>query len=224
MEPVARLCIFHRNRLFGECLASALVGQGKLHAKFHSHTDPNHVKDMEQEGINVVLVDLALGPFAIELAGRLRATRESTRILLLVSANSHALISEAIKAGAHGCVLEEISLRELKEAIARVTAGEFFCSPQLIESLFTRMAELSRREEPRWRSSVNSADLTERELEILCLVADGLSNKQIARRLCLSLYTVKNHVHNVLQKLQVGDRYQAVAHLREHGWLAKTAV
>jgi DNA-binding NarL/FixJ family response regulator len=66
--------------------------------------------------------------------------------------------------------------------------------------------------------------LTERELEILCLVADGLSNKQIARRLCLSLYTVKNHVHNVLQKLQVGDRYQAVAQLREQGWIAKKAV
>jgi DNA-binding NarL/FixJ family response regulator len=224
MEPVARLCIFHRNQLFGECLASALASQSKVPAKFLRHTDPSHVEALKQEGVNVVLVDLALGPFAIELADLLRKENDRARILLLVPANHHAQISEAIKAGAHGCVLEESSLRELREAISRLTAGEFFCSPQLIEVLFSRVAELSRQSEPHWRTRLQAADLTERELEILCLVADGLSNKQIARRLCLSLYTVKNHVHNVLQKLQVGDRYQAVAQLREQGWIAKKAV
>jgi DNA-binding NarL/FixJ family response regulator len=179
---------------------------------------------LEKEPHDIVLLDLSLDAFAIDLTRILRANRPQVRILLLVTPNHHAQIADAIAAGAHGCVLEEVSLRELKEAIERLLSGEYFCSPKLIESMFARMAEMGRQSQPRWRTRVESAELTQREFEILCLVAEGLSNKQMARRLSLSLYTIKNHVHNILQKLQVGDRFQAVEHLREKGWLSKNSL
>jgi DNA-binding NarL/FixJ family response regulator len=109
----------------------------------------------------------------------------------------------------------------VQHALACVLAGQFVSPPRLVQSMFARLAGESVAPTSTWRTRAESADLTEREFEIVNLIADGLSNKQIARRLSVSLYTVKNHVHNLLQKLQASDRMAAVSHLRARGWLAK---
>jgi DNA-binding NarL/FixJ family response regulator len=167
---------------------------------------------------------LSLEAFCLELIARLHGSAEHAKILLLIPPDHHESVPRAIAAGARGCILEDVSLGELNDAIACVLAGKFVCTPQLTQEMFARLAEISPRPIPEWQARAQSANLTKREFEIVYLIAEGMSNKQIARRLCLSLYTVKNHVHSILQKLQVTDRLDAVSQVRARGWVAKNTV
>ena len=120
---------------------------------------------------------------------------------------------------AHGCVLEESSLQDLREAIERVAVGETFCSHGLVHSVFHRLAQAAR--DNYRRDQDDAASLTPRELEIVPLISEHLSNKQIAKRLSVSLFTVKNHVHNIVEKLKVSGRYEAVDFARKQHWLGR---
>jgi DNA-binding NarL/FixJ family response regulator len=105
-------------------------------------------------------------------------------------------------------------LQDLREAIEKVAAGGIYCTHGVVHSVFHRMAQEAR--EGNRSAGISAASLTPRELEIVQLIATHLSNKQIARRLSVSLYTVKNHVHNIVEKLQVSGRYEAVDYARKH--------
>ena len=116
-------------------------------------------------------------------------------------------------------MLEESSLDDLRDAIVRVASGQNFCSHGLVHAVFHRLAH--RMKEPIARPQRDEGELlTARELEIVGLIAEHLSNKQIAKRLAVSLNTVKNHVHNIVEKLQVTGRYEAVDYARRQRWLA----
>jgi DNA-binding NarL/FixJ family response regulator len=111
------------------------------------------------------------------------------------------------EAGVAACLPRETTLADLSATIERVAAGESNASPRVAAMLLRRIATLAERNSP-------EANLTAREEEILVLIDDGLSNKQIARRLSIELPTVKNHVHNILEKLHVHRRYEAAARMR----------
>ena len=106
---------------------------------------------------------------------------------------------------------------ELIHALEQVQHGRVYCSHHLMESMMTQLAMFSR--EARWRRNVKPVGLTRREQEILGWIAEGMSNKQVASKLSLSTYTVKNHVHKILGKLQVSDRTEAVRRAIEESWL-----
>jgi DNA-binding NarL/FixJ family response regulator len=224
MGKKVRLGIFHRNGLFGQCLAAALESSGRVQSRRLNHTEPSHVNDLEQGLFDAVLLDLSLEAFALELIARLQSHADQVKILLLIPPEKHEAIPKAIAAGAHGCVLEDVSLDALNDAIFCVLAGEFSCTPQIAREMLARLAQVSPRQIPQWQARAEAANLTQREFEIVYLIADGLSNKQIARRLSLSLYTVKNHVHSILQKLQASDRVDAVSQIRARGWAPKSSV
>ena len=95
--------------------------------------------------------------------------------------------------------------------------GEIACSPRVAHSLFQRLASLGR--ERRRREKLDFLALTPRELEILRLIAAGLSNQEIAKKLFLSVHTVKNHVHKILETIGVHSRWAAVRHAVERGWI-----
>ena len=122
-----------------------------------------------------------------------------------------------VAAGARGYVVQESSLAELETALERVLAGEVYCSPRVTYSMFHRLGELAR--ERRRHHEAHSLDLTPREMEVLRLIADGLTNRLIAERIHLSVYTVKNRVHNILEKLEVERREMAVEEAYARGWL-----
>ncbi|MDH3605183.1 MAG: response regulator transcription factor, partial [Candidatus Tectomicrobia bacterium] len=132
----------------------------------------------------------------------------NVKVLMLGLAEEEAEVAECVEAGVSGYVLRNSSLDDLALAIELVIRGGTACSSEIAHAMFTRLSKLSRA--PNHHDSTSRPPLSVREMEILQLIADGWSNQQIATHLCISLYTVKNHVHNILKKLQVNRRSEAV--------------
>ena len=123
-----------------------------------------------------------------------------------------------VEAGLRGYIFEKnSSLEELQRTIRQVVAGEVACPPEVTYVMFTRLNQLA--SEKWWVNRATSMKLTPREVEILKLIAKGLNNREIGERLYLSLHTIKNHVHKILQKLQVSRRSDAVKYAHEKQWL-----
>ncbi len=120
---------------------------------------------------------------------------------------------ECIEAGALGCLSVDASLEELHEHVRVIASGGALCSPQATKILFSLISDHAcQREDPQ---VLNSTHLTRREQEIIGLIEEGLSNKEIATHLKIELQTVKNHVHNILEKLQLRNRREAAKYARE---------
>ena len=134
----------------------------------------------------------------------------SARIIMLTISDEEADLYEAVKAGANGYLLKDISIDEVATAIRAVADGQSLISP----SMAVQAARPSSRrcQARRDRQQVPAPRLTERELEVLRLVAEGLNNRTIAKQLFISENTVKNHVRNILEKLQLHSRMEAVVY------------
>jgi DNA-binding NarL/FixJ family response regulator len=156
-------------------------------------------------------------------------TRSGKGIKVLISGliHSKAAVLRYIEEGAAGYIVEEDSLADLVRKIRRVYANEFHVSPHIGGALIARLAELKRRvNSVRTMSAMESfhepAELTPREWEILRLIEQGMSNQEIANALVIEMGTVKNHVHNILRKLDVQSRKHAVIFARQQ--FARTGV
>lgn len=217
--PRARLQVVHRSRMFRECLKAVLSVELSIDV---SDVDPQSIVDATFDELllaDVILVDAGLpARFAIELIERVRQKGTSTKVLAVVSTTAQEMVTECIVAGAHGCIFEESSLEDLRAAIEGINSRGTFCSQDMIQLVFTRFAEIAR--ESQLRRWVEAVDLTSRELEILKLISFHLGNKQIAKRLSISLHTVKNHVHNILEKLKLTSRFEAVDYARKQQWIS----
>ncbi|MGQ0520735.1 MAG: response regulator [Actinomycetota bacterium] len=158
---------------------------------------------------DVVLMDVRM-PKAngIEAAAQIRADLPSTKILMLTVSDEEEDLYEAIKAGANGYLLKEISVEEVAEAIRAVMQGQSLISPSMASKLLSEFNALVRRAED--RQQFPAPALTNREIEVLRLVAKGMSNREIAEELYISENTVKNHVRNILEKLHLHNRMEAV--------------
>jgi DNA-binding NarL/FixJ family response regulator len=151
---------------------------------------------------DVILLDITMpGRGGISAASSISLACPSTRIIMLTVSEHEDDLMAAFKAGAKGYVLKGISGRELTRVIRSVVDGEVFVSQALASRLLMEMSE-PKRSDP-------FEELTARELEILQLLADGLSNREIGEQLHLAEKTVKHYMTNVLEKLEVGSRVQA---------------
>jgi two-component system nitrate/nitrite response regulator NarL len=158
---------------------------------------------------DVALLDMAmLGSTATMRA--LAATAPEVKVVALGVPEVEPHILACAEAGVAAYVPREGSLDDLVVTLKGVAVGEVLCSPHIVASLFRRLATLAL-ERP---SEEATRRLTVRETEILKLVDEGLTNKEIGRRLCIELPTVKNHIHNILEKLQLGSRSEAAAWMR----------
>jgi DNA-binding NarL/FixJ family response regulator len=159
----------------------------------------------------IVVLDMATSE-GVE-TGRQLADLPGVRVLGITVANRERSVIECAESGVSGFLTTDASVDELAAAIERVAHGEQSCPPSTAGMLLRRLATLAR-DRP---SPAPAGVLTSRELEIANLVERGLSNKQIAQRLCIELPTVKNHVHHILDKLGVHRRAEAAALVRGGG-------
>ena len=159
----------------------------------------------------IVLMDVRMpGGGGIEACRRIKELAPTVKILMLTISDEEEDLYEAIKAGASGYLLKEISIEEVADAIRSVNAGQSLISPSMASKLLNEFASMAKKEHE--KASVPQPRLTEREMEVLTLVAQGLNNRDIAKELFISENTVKNHVRNILEKLHLHSRMEAVVY------------
>jgi len=203
--------IEHEVRIVREGLASLLSQQPEvtvINPVPHGTTHSQH----QTGSADVVLLDAGIKLDAAALADRiqnLRRTWPSGKVIVLGVAESVSGILDWIEAGASGYTLPSYSVEDLIDTIKMVHQGQASCPPEMLPHLYERISSLSRQVQS---VQTNLSNLTQRELEVLQLIGDSMSNKEICIHLNLELQTVKNYVHSLLQKLQVRNRREAAAY------------
>ncbi len=167
---------------------------------------------------DVLVLDLNLpGLPGVQVCRQLVGADASPRVLVLSASGEHVDVLEAVKSGATGYLLKSASTEELLDAVRRTAAGEPVFTPGLAGLVLGEYRRLATEPAPATADEPGAPRLTERETEVLRLVAKGLSYKQIAERLVISHRTVQNHVQNTLGKLQLHNRVELVRYAIERG-------
>jgi len=169
------------------------------------------IQQVEALRPDVVLMDVRMPKASgIEAARTLRDRVPEARIIMLTVSDDEEDLFESVKAGAVGYLLKEVSIEEVADAIRAVARGHSLVSPSMASKLLSEFNLLAQRADERLRAQ--TPKLTDRELEVLRLVAQGHSNREIASELFIAENTVKNHVRNILEKLHLHSRMEAVVY------------
>jgi two-component system response regulator DevR len=161
---------------------------------------------------DVVVMDVRLqGGNGIEACRKIVAEAPEVKVIILTSYAEDEMLFDAISAGAAGYVLKQIGGDDLVRSIERVGRGEALLDPSLVQKVFVRVREAARKEE-----AAAFAELTDQELRVLAQVAEGKTNREIAKALYLGEGTVRNYVSSILSKLSLTNRAEAAAYAVEH--------
>jgi two-component system NarL family response regulator len=156
---------------------------------------------------DVILLDVRMPRrTGVEACRAIKEAVPATKIIMLTVSDEEADLYESVKNGASGYLLKDSSIEEVAQAIRVVNEGQSLISPSMAVKLIDEFKQMSKPE----REQGPALRLTERELEVLRLVAKGLNNREVAKELFISENTVKNHVRNILEKLQLHSRMEAV--------------
>jgi NarL family two-component system response regulator LiaR len=165
---------------------------------------------------DVVLLDLVMPEMdGIEATSRIIEDSPLSRVIILTSFGEEDKVFPAIRAGAQGYLLKDIAPNDLVQSVRAVYLGQVQLHPDIARKLMSAVA--TQEEPPGSRAPTSAGELTERELEVLRLIAEGLNNREIANKLVISDKTVKTHVSSILSKLHLGDRTQAAIYALRHG-------
>jgi NarL family two-component system response regulator LiaR len=194
----------------GAC--SYLEAQPEISVVAQASSGEEAVKLAQEFIPDVVLMDLVMpGIDGVEATRRVKNVSPRTQIIILTSFHQDEFIFPALQAGAISFLLKDVKATELLEAIRRAARGEATLHPRIA----ARVIKTFRSQEPDQATPFTT--LTEREMEVLKLIAKGYSNEKIAEQLVISVGTVKGHVSNILSKLHLVDRTQAAAYAWQEG-------
>ena len=206
-----RVLICDDHALFRRGLTMVLESEEGVEVVGEAEDGADAVAKAEELAPDVVLMDVRMPRLSgIEATKAIAERVPTARILMLTVSDEEEDLYDAIKAGANGYLLKEISIEEVASAIRAVVNGQSLISPSMASKLLTEFTNLSKKADE--RQSVPTPRLTERELEVLKLAAQGLTNRDIAAELYISENTVKNHVRNILEKLHLHSRMEAVVY------------
>jgi len=212
-----RILLIEDNRLLREGIAAMLNDQCDFEVIARAE-DGNAVSELKslKKTPDVILLDLGLEKEnSLKLMTVLREEVPAARIIALDIFPEQLDIVEFVKAGGSGFILKSASSNDYIDTIRAVVAGSKVLPPVLTNSLFNQIIESALKTGD--GIPTNSIQLTHREREIVILISEGLSNKEIAERLHIATYTVKSHVHNILEKLTLSTRLQIAAFVRREG-------
>jgi NarL family two-component system response regulator LiaR len=199
-----------------EGVRAFLVTQPDLLVVGEAGSGEEAIKLAEQHVPDVVLMDLIMPSMdGVEATRRVKQVSPRSRVVVLTSYHEDEHIFPALKAGALSYILKDVSAEELASAVRKAAAGEAMLHPRVAARVIKELQ--GRREDP-----LNPfTELSERELEVLKLIADGMSNAEMAAKLVLSEKTIKGHVSNILSKLHLVDRTQAAVYAWREGIVRK---
>jgi len=204
--------------LFREGLAALLSSQEGIEIVGEASSGEEALEKARELLPDVVLMDIRMpGMGGLEATRRIKEEMPHTRVVVLTVSEEENDLFEAIKAGAEGYLLKTVKSRDLIEMLQGVFRGEAAISRVMARKLWEEFAEQTRK--PEAPPLLPRAEVTRREQEVLQLLSQGLTDKEIAARLSISQRTVKNHVHNILEKLQLHNRVQAAAYALREGLL-----
>ena len=206
MEKI-RLVIIDDHPIFREGVVSILGSEPDLDVVGQGLTAEDALRLTRDLLPDVILLDVNMPGGGLNAAETIATSFPVVKIIMLTGSADEDDVLAALKAGAHAYVLKGVAARELNTILHTVYAGEGYVTPSLAASLLSEMKSPVKEKQP---TKVDSFDeLTDRERQILELIADGTSNKEIGQKLFLTEKTIKHYVTNILQKLHVSNRVQA---------------
>ena len=209
-EPI-RAMIVDDHALFRRGLEMVLEEEPDIELVGQASDGAEAVEKAAESLPDVVLMDIRMPRSSgIEACRAMKEEAPSAKIVILTISDEEEDLFEAIRAGASGYLLKDIPLDEVADAVRAVHGGQSLINPSMAGKLLTEFATLARRDDEERPQEVPAPRLTEREMQVLKLVARGMNNRDIAKELFISENTVKNHVRNILEKLQIHSRMEAV--------------
>jgi two-component system, NarL family, nitrate/nitrite response regulator NarL len=220
-ERPIRVLLVDDQPLFRRAIATLIDEQPDMVVVGEAENGLDGVEQARQCVPDLVVMDVEMPVMdGVEAMRMIREQLPRTKVIMLTVSDSEDFLFDAIRSGAHGYLLKDLRPEQLYDMLRAVMRNESPLSPSIAGRLLTEF----RGREP-VRSAVPVQDegpgLTRRELEILQLVADGLSNKEIGTALSITEGTVKNHVHNALEKLHLTNRVQAAAYAVRQGYASQ---
>ena len=211
MKKISILLI-EDNRLLREGISALLKKQPDMNVVATVGNGENILILMGKLNPNIVLLDLGLrSQNSLQIVNSVKKNFQETKIIVMDLIPLQADVFEFVQAGVSGFMLKDISVMELLKTIRSVYNGDQVLPPHLTGSLFSQIVEraMNGSKQTKLKESVR---MTKRERQVIELIADGYTNKEIAQKLHLSTYTVKSHVHNILEKLALSTRVQIAKH------------
>jgi DNA-binding NarL/FixJ family response regulator len=209
-EPI-RTMIVDDHALFRRGLEMVLEGEPDIDLVGQASDGAEAVEKAAESLPDIVLMDIRMPRSnGIEACRAVKEAAPSAKIVILTISDEEEDLFEAIRAGASGYLLKDIPLDEVADTVRAVHGGQSLINPSMAGKLLTEFAALARRDDEERAQEVPAPRLTEREMQVLKLVARGMNNRDIAKELFISENTVKNHVRNILEKLQIHSRMEAV--------------
>ena len=210
-DSAIRVLVVDDQELFRRGLTMLLNVEPDIEVVGEASSGAEAVGLCHTEAPDVVLMDVRMPKQnGIEACASIKEAAPGARIIMLTVSDDEGDLYDAVKSGASGYLLKDSSIDEVSQAIRVVADGQSLISPSMASKLLTEFASMIKRTDD--RQQVPTPRLTDREMEVLKLVAKGLNNRDIAKQLFISENTVKNHIRNILEKLQLHSRMEAVVY------------
>jgi DNA-binding NarL/FixJ family response regulator len=218
MTEMIRLLLVDDQRLMRDGLRILLELESDFEVVGEAENGAQALEAYRQLSPDLILMDIRMPVMdGVETTRRLRETDPNAKVIILTTFDDNEYVFEGLRAGALGYLLKDVSGDELADAIRKVAAGGSMIEPSVARKVVAEFARLAPATPEAKEDLIEP--LSDREIEILKLVSQGLTNKEIANKLFLAEGTVKNYVTSILQKINTRDRTQAAIRAREFGLL-----